>query len=138
MSDGDRMDAQDLMDDTERCTATASSTGERCKNPAIPGGNVCNVHGGEAPQVKRKASERLNEMARRVLEESEPHLFDLIESYSDAETLDEKAAVLREIRQWTTSILDRAPNAPNKTEDRNVDGDVTLSDATIDFTDTDT
>lgn len=30
---------------TKRCTATAKSTGERCKNPARPGYNVCRFHG---------------------------------------------------------------------------------------------
>jgi hypothetical protein len=42
-----------------RCTATTKRTGERCKNSAILGGTVCRYHGGGAPQVKRKAEERL-------------------------------------------------------------------------------
>lgn len=40
------------------CTATAR-TGAQCKQPAIAGGNVCRYHGGAAPQVIKKARERL-------------------------------------------------------------------------------
>jgi len=43
------------------CTAKAKSTQTRCKNPPIPGGTVCRIHGGSAPQVRATA-------ARRVLE----------------------------------------------------------------------
>jgi len=55
--DEDPTEEQDHMADADRCTATASSTGERCKQPAIPGGNVCRFHGGAAPQVEQKARE---------------------------------------------------------------------------------
>lgn len=41
-----------------RCKATARS-GERCKQPPIRGGAVCRYHGGHAPQVRRKAEQRL-------------------------------------------------------------------------------
>ena len=41
-----------------QCTAKRSN-GEPCKAQAIRGGNVCRVHGGSAPQVRRKAAERL-------------------------------------------------------------------------------
>src|ERR1017187_5281433 len=40
------------------CTAT-SRKGNRCAQPAIPGGNVCRYHGGSAPQVKKSAALRL-------------------------------------------------------------------------------
>lgn len=43
------------------CTAKARTTGNRCGNPPIPGGNVCFFHGGAAPQVKAAA-------ARNILE----------------------------------------------------------------------
>lgn len=33
--------------------------GQRCKTPAIQGGNVCRMHGGGAPQVKQAAALRL-------------------------------------------------------------------------------
>lgn len=42
------------------CTAhTLSRGGASCRNHAIPGGTVCRYHGGSAPQVKKKALERL-------------------------------------------------------------------------------
>lgn len=41
-----------------QCTATAHSTQQRCGRRAIAGGNVCQVHGGSAPQVKAHAAVR--------------------------------------------------------------------------------
>lgn len=35
-----------LMDDTRRCKAKAKGTGERCKNAAVEGKQVCRIHGG--------------------------------------------------------------------------------------------
>lgn len=61
-----------------RCTAIVASTGERCKRAAIRGGFVCTSHGGAAPQVKKKARERLAELVdpfitelRRIVMESD-------------------------------------------------------------------
>jgi len=54
----DLMDAPDLMD--TRCTAKAKTTGNQCKRRPIPGGRVCKMHGGGAPQVVKKARERLD------------------------------------------------------------------------------
>lgn len=42
-----------------RCKARAKSTGARCGKAAIPGGAVCRMHGGGAPQVQRAAVRRL-------------------------------------------------------------------------------
>ena len=39
-----------------QCTAHRKKDGERCKNAAIRGSNVCGYHGGNAPAVKAKAS----------------------------------------------------------------------------------
>ena len=41
------------------CTATAKSTGARCRRSPVAGATVCQVHGGAAPQVKAAAKERL-------------------------------------------------------------------------------
>jgi hypothetical protein len=50
-----------------KCSAKSKQSGQRCKQPAIPGGKVCRFHGGAAPQVKRKAAERLEATKERVL-----------------------------------------------------------------------
>ena len=41
-----------------RCTATVSSTGERCKKAPIAGGTVCRFHGGATRHVAAKAAVR--------------------------------------------------------------------------------
>ena len=51
-----------------RCTARSTRTGERCKRPAILGGNVCYHHGGNAPQVKAKALRRLQQAADALVQ----------------------------------------------------------------------
>lgn len=49
------------------CTATAKSTGARCRRSPVAGATVCVVHGGAAPQVKAAAKERLAvEVANRL------------------------------------------------------------------------
>jgi len=58
--------ADDLMD-ARRCTATAKGSGARCKRLAIPGGKVCVMHGGAAPQVQAAAQERQLEAAAAEL-----------------------------------------------------------------------
>lgn len=52
-----------------RCTAKSSRTGEPCKKWAIQGGNVCDTHGGRAPQVKQAAMERIKDAAAEVAAE---------------------------------------------------------------------
>ena len=42
-----------------RCTARSKRSGQRCKRRPIPGGTVCRMHGGAAPQVKLAAKDRL-------------------------------------------------------------------------------
>lgn len=56
------------MNESRRCTAHSSQTGERCKRSAIKGGTVCASHGGRAPQVKKSAKERLAELVEPALE----------------------------------------------------------------------
>lgn len=41
------------------CAAHSSRTGAPCGAHAIRGGKTCSAHGGSAPQVKRKAAERV-------------------------------------------------------------------------------
>lgn len=59
----DPIDGSDLMDAQglpyEPCTARSKQSGKRCKRRPIPGGRVCVMHGGKAPQVQLAAEERL-------------------------------------------------------------------------------
>ena len=48
------------------CSANRSD-GNPCNGPARHGATVCNVHGGKAPQVIRKAHERIFEAIDPVL-----------------------------------------------------------------------
>jgi hypothetical protein len=47
----------------ERCTARSKRSGERCGRWPSKGSTVCSTHGGAAPQVKRKARERVEQEA---------------------------------------------------------------------------
>lgn len=104
------------MDDSRQCTATAKSTGERCKRAAIKGGNVCPVHGGAAEQVQKKAAERLDEMADSVAAEMQERLTEIFERMDDPELSDEEYVALhREARQLATNLWDRTGNGPSET-----------------------
>jgi hypothetical protein len=85
--------------DARRCTATANRSGERCKAPAIKGGNVCRMHGGSLPGVKKAAKDRLLEMV-------EPAMIELRKIIDRADTSD--ADKLRAIQM----VLDRAGFRP--------------------------
>ena len=58
-----------------RCRARSKRSGERCRRLAIPGGAVCVVHGGAAPQTARAALERL--IRARVRREAWKMRFDM-------------------------------------------------------------
>ena len=55
-----------------RCQGHYKSTGEQCRHVAIDGSVVCDQHGGAAPQVLRRAAERIqftaDDAARRLVE----------------------------------------------------------------------
>lgn len=56
------------------CSATAKSTGERCRRAPLKGSSVCVVHGGSAPQVRVAAARRLGEaQALAVYEKFSPN-----------------------------------------------------------------
>lgn len=50
-----------------QCKAHRRATGEQCRRSAIRGGTVCPSHGGRAPQIKRKAMQRLEAAADQVM-----------------------------------------------------------------------
>lgn len=62
-----------------RCHATSRSTGKPCGRYAISGGTVCYWHGGNTPQARAKATERiaaaeaLTVAQRLVADSDEPH-----------------------------------------------------------------
>lgn len=104
----------------DQCTATAKSTGERCKQPAVPGASVCRFHGGSAKQVKEKAQERLDRMADETTADMQEIIEDLVELYNHADP-EAKVDIARELRQNWKAILDRTGHGP--TETREVTGD---------------
>ena len=78
------------LSDAKRCTATAKSTGQRCRQPAVQGYNVCRLHGaGNIHKGKRggrpakhgrysvKHRQAVAEKYQRFLEDQRPgDLFD--------------------------------------------------------------
>jgi hypothetical protein len=55
----DGIATSDTAQTSDRCTATAKSTGERCKRRPHPGADVCVKHGAGAKQVRAAAKRRL-------------------------------------------------------------------------------
>jgi hypothetical protein len=51
-----------------RCTARSKQSGVRCKRVPIPGGTVCTMHGGAAPQVQKSARERIAALVHPALD----------------------------------------------------------------------
>lgn len=52
---------------SSQCVAIAHGSGKRCAKWAIVGGTVCPTHGGNAPQVREKARQRIAALAPRAL-----------------------------------------------------------------------
>lgn len=62
MGDSDPMEPTPEVWEPKKCSATSKQSGKRCGRWAIPGGTVCPMHGGKAPQVAAKAEQRLSEL----------------------------------------------------------------------------
>jgi|TARA_R110000824_G_scaffold348326_1_gene535078 hypothetical protein len=88
------------MDEARRCTATSRRSGKRCKNAAIVGGHVCRFHGGFAPQVLRKAKERIEDLIDpdRVLREAAKL------AYSNIQDLLDEEGQVRPIKDWPREL----------------------------------
>jgi hypothetical protein len=93
-----------------RCTAT-NREGERCQRQPIPGGTVCVMHGGRAPQTIAAAKQRL-------LEGVEPAIARLLRFIETPPGLcdacgrcDDTGAIVSAIR----TLLDRAGLGPHAT-----------------------
>jgi hypothetical protein len=82
------------------CTAT-NRQGQPCQNPAREGSTVCRNHGGNAPQVRRKANLRLIELI-------DPAIGTLAREMVQAGKSNDRQAA-------ANSILDRA-GVPRKAE----------------------
>ena len=106
-----------MVDESRQCTATAKSTGERCQRAAIKGGNVCHVHGGAASQVKKKAQERLDEMADSTTATIQSQIRDLEKEYDKAEEAENKLAIMSEMRRLWKIILDRTGHGKSETKE---------------------
>ena len=59
---------QHLNGHPQRCSATSKRTGVRCNRAARLGMNVCQYHGGNAPQVLNKAKERLMALQPKAIQ----------------------------------------------------------------------
>lgn len=76
------------------CRAKRANSDQMCGNPALAGGRVCRFHGGAAPQVKRKAQLRLQELVA-------PAISTLAKEMVEAEKSADR-------QRAANSILDRA------------------------------
>jgi uncharacterized protein (DUF1697 family) len=127
------------MPDTQRCQATAKSTGNQCKKDSIEGGNVCYQHGGAASHVKKKAEERLAEAAGGAAQ-TLIELKDKLEAIIENNNLEpsELKALASEARQQATEILDRAgPPKVKRSEHTGEDGGPVEVDNIVDLPDVD-
>src|SRR6476469_5619601 len=82
-----------ISDVPERQCTAHKRNGDRCKNAAIRGGNVCGYHGGNAPAVKAKSRLRLemasDRLARQLLNmTSDPNVADPVKLAAIKDALD--------------------------------------------------
>ena len=116
------------MSEPVKCAAHSSRTGAPCQKWPIAGSNVCSTHGGSAPQVKRRAEERLRELQFPAI--------DALAGAIGAEgrQLDRKGEVIglgpdHAVRlRAATVVLDRTGLGPSSTSNVNVSASQHLAD----------
>jgi hypothetical protein len=91
------------MENSRRCKAHSSQTGQRCKKSAMLGQTVCRKHGGASPQAKKAARERLNDLV-------DPAIASLKKVLDRAIDSKDYAAIVRA----AISILDRTGFHPSQ------------------------
>jgi hypothetical protein len=78
------------------CSAKSSRTQKPCGKRALQGANVCRSHGGGAPQVKRKAAERLAD----ILDPGRAWRSVAAIAYFDPKSVYDDAGLLKPITDW--------------------------------------
>jgi hypothetical protein len=64
-----------MVDDSRRCTAKSKTTGERCRQAAMPGCNVCYYHGGRGGAPKGNLNHLIHgAYVNRTLSEEEQRI----------------------------------------------------------------
>lgn len=87
------------MKASRRCTAHRKN-GARCQLAAIHGGTVCHKHGGSAPQVKRKARQRIEETVERLVQPARLLREAARLAYSDLGLLLDEDGHFLPVKQW--------------------------------------
>jgi hypothetical protein len=112
--------------DGQRCTATAKTTGERCKKTRKPGQKVCGSHGGEAPQNKKAALERLREAIDPLTAKKVQAADDCWQKYMEAKEEDDENRMshwLDKFNDMYEQVADRAgPPKVKRSEHTGEDG----------------
>jgi hypothetical protein len=93
------------FEDAKQCTATAKSTGERCKNPAVTGWDVCRMHGAGTP--KEDATGGAPPKHGRYAAKRRESLQEKIEEYrgeNPAELWEELALLRALLQEWLSDL----------------------------------
>lgn len=88
-----------------RCTSRKTN-GDPCSRRAISGGTVCPAHGGNAPQVRRRAMENLLEL----------DALKLVPDPEDREAITDPIGKLREVAEEISAMKDAIAVRVNKLE----------------------
>lgn len=113
-----RIKARPLQPQTHqgvKCTAKSSRTGKPCQKSPIKGATVCRMHGGAAPQVKRAAERRLDQLRPLAI-----RYYDYLLSQQDYPSAGLGAA---------NAVMDRVDGKPAERVQLEVSGDAALLDA---------